>query len=450
MLNDKYPKMITALPGPRSQELLKLRDKNVPKGVSMGVPTFIADAKGAMVEDVDGNVLIDFAGGIGVMNIGYSHPEVVDAVKDQVDRFFHTSINVLQYEPYVRLAEKMNQIIPCNGDKKKTMFVNSGAEAVENAIKIARRFTGKTDIITFEGAFHGRTLLTMTLTSKIKPYKNGFGPFAPGIHRIPYAYCYRCSYGSQPADCGMRCAKRLKEVFLAVVDPDDVAAIILEPIQGEGGFVVPPDEFLLALRTICDKNNILLIADEVQTGFCRSGKMFAMEHSGVKADIVTTAKSLGAGLPLAAVTARADVFDASHAGGIGGTYGGNPIACSAALKVIEIMQRDNFSAKSNHIGEMIISRLQRLQEKFEIIGDIRGRGAMIAMELVKDRISKAPAKEEVAAIITEAYQNGLIMLSAGVNGNIIRVLVPLVVTDSQLHSALDILENAVSKVCRNE
>lgn len=437
--------MLTALPGPKSRELLKVREENVPQGVSMNVPAFVARGRGALVEDVDGNVLIDFAGGIGVMNIGYSHPEVVAAVKEQAELFFHTSVNVLQYEPYVRLAERLNAIVPCRGERRRTMFVNSGAEAVENAVKVARKFTRKTDVIAFEGAFHGRTLLTMALTSKIKPYKYGFGPLAPGVHRFPYAYCYRCAYGLERASCGLQCLKRLEEAFVGVVDPDDVAAVLVEPVQGEGGFVVPPAEFLAGLRALCDKHDIMLIADEVQTGFCRTGKMFALEHSGVAADIVTTAKSLGAGLPLAAVTARDEVMQASHVGGIGGTYGGNPVACAAALKVVEIMRRDGFAAKAAHIGEVLTARLRALQDECPLVGDVRGVGAMVAMELVKDRATKAPAKEETAAVVREAYQNGLVLLSAGVYGNIVRVLVPLVITDGQLAAAADILTAAVRK-----
>jgi 4-aminobutyrate aminotransferase/(S)-3-amino-2-methylpropionate transaminase len=444
MLSTKKPQMVTSLPGPKSQELMTLREKNVPKGVSMNVPTFIKSGAGAMVEDVDGNVMIDFAGGIGVLNIGYSHPEVVEAVKSQTDKFFHAMVNVIQYEQYALLAEEMNKIAPVAGPAK-TMFVSTGAEADENAIKIARRYTGKTDVIAFEGAFHGRTLLTMALTSKVKPYKYGFGPFPAGIHHLPYAYCYRCPYGLARETCNLRCAERIKEAFLSVVDPDDVAAIIVEPIQGEGGFILPPNEFLLELRALCDKHNIVLIVDEIQSGFYRTGKRFALEHVGIKADIVTTAKSLAGGIPLAAVTGTADIMDSAQVGGIGGTYGGNPIACSAALKIIEVMERDDYSQKASVIGEVLVKRFQAMQQKYEIIGDVRGRGAMVAIELVKDRSSKLPAKEETANIIKEANKNGLILLSAGILGNVIRVLVPLVITDEQLNCGLDILEASIKK-----
>jgi 4-aminobutyrate aminotransferase/(S)-3-amino-2-methylpropionate transaminase len=441
----KEPKMQIKIPGPKAEGLLKIRDEFVPRGVSITVPTFIKRGEGAIVEDIDGNILIDFAGGIGVLNIGYSHPEVIEVVREQAGKFFHSSINVVLYESYIQLAKKLCEITP-GSFKKKTMFVNSGAEAVENAIKIARKYTKKTDIICFEGAFHGRTLLTMSLTSKVKPYSFGFGPFAPGIHKIPFPYCYRCSYGLERSSCNLRCAERLNEIFSSVVSAEDVAAVIIEPIQGESGFIVPPDEFVTKLSEICKKNNILLIADEIQAGFCRTGKMFASEYWGVIPDIIVTAKSIAGGLPLGSVTARAEIIEASHVGGIGGTFCGNPIACAAGLKVIEIMERDNFTEKAQKIGKIIRARFNLMAEKYSIIGDVRGRGAMRAFELVKDRKNKVPAKEETKTVIKEAYKNGLILLSAGLYGNVIRILVPLVVTEEQLNAGLDIIENAVEKV----
>ena len=444
------PKMITEVPGPKSQEFLKVREENVPKGVSGMVPTFIKRGEGALFEDVDGNVFLDFAGGIGVLNIGYSHPEVVEAVKEQCDKYFHTSINVVLYEQYVRLAEKLNQLVP--GDfPKKTMFVNSGAEADENAIKLARKFTKRSEVVAFTGAFHGRTLLTMTLTSKVKPYKFGFGPYAPGVHRMLFPYCYRCPYGLEKESCDFHCAKQFEDFFLEQVAPEDIAAFILEPVQGEGGFVIPPDEFIIELRRVCDKYGILLIADEVQTGYCRTGKMFATEYwaeKGVYADIVTSAKSMGAGLPISAVTARAEIIDAAQVGGIGGTYSGNPLASTAALKVIEVMEREFFADRGQHIGKLCMSRFEDMKEKYDIIGDVRGLGAMVAIELVKDRETKEPAKDETNNIIAECYKNGLVVLSAGVRGNVIRFLMPLVVTDKQLEMGLDILERAIEKVSR--
>ena len=441
----KKPEIKTEIPGPKSKELLKIKEKYVPQGVFNTVPTFIKRGEGAVIEDVDGNILLDFAGGIGVLNIGYSHPEVVEIVKDQAEKFFHSSINVVLYESYIQLAKKLCEITPGNFEKK-AMFVNSGAEAVENAIKIARRYTKKTDIICFEGAFHGRTLMTMTLTSKVKPYSFGFGPFAPGIHKIPFAHCYRCSYGLERSSCNLRCAERLNEIFSSVVSAEDVAAVILEPIQGEGGFILPPKEFVNKLKEICEKNNILLIADEIQTGFCRTGKMFASEYWETVPDIITTAKSIAGGLPLSAVTAREEIIEASQIGGIGGTFCGNPLACAAGLKVIEIMERDNFAEKAQKIGEIVRARFNAMKEKYSIIGDVRGKGAMIAFELVKDRKNKVPAKEEAKAIIKKAYENGLVLLSGGLYSNVIRILVPLVVTEEQLNAGLDIIEKAVEKI----
>lgn len=440
------PRITTPVPGPKSQELLKLREANVPPGVSVNTPVFVEKGEGALFQDVDGNVFLDFVGGIGVLNIGYSHPEVIDAVKAQAEKFFHTSVNVVLYEGYMRVAEKMNQLLP--GDfQKKTMLVNSGAEAVENAIKIARKYTGRSEVIVFTGAFHGRTNLTMAMTSKVKPYKYGFGPFAPGIHRALYPYCYRCPYDKERATCGLYCAGQFEAFFLEEVDPTDVAAIILEPIQGEGGFVQIPDEYITVLRDICDTHGIILIADEIQTSFGRTGKLFATEHWPAAPDMWTTAKSIAGGLPISTVTGRADIMDASHAGGIGGTYSGNPVAAAAALKVMEIMERDNLSGRAEALGHQFRNRLNKMKDTYPLIGDVRGRGVMLALELVKDRTTKAPAKDETAAIIKECWENGLVLLSAGARGNVIRFLVPLVITDEQLEAGLDILEAAIKKVC---
>jgi 4-aminobutyrate aminotransferase/(S)-3-amino-2-methylpropionate transaminase len=380
-----------------------------------------------------------------VLNVGYSHPEVVEAVKSQVERFFHSSINVIQYESYARLAERLCAITP-GSFEKMALLVNSGAEAVENAVKAARKYTGRTDIISFEGAFHGRTLFTMTLTSKVKPYKFGFGPFAPGVHKIPYPYCYRCPYGLQKGTCGLHCAKRFEDMFLQEVAAEDVAAIIIEPIQGEGGFVVPPDEFMTELRAICDKYGILLIADEIQTGFYRTGKLFACEYWNVIPDIITSAKSLGAGLPLSAVIARKEILDSAGSGQLGGTYSGNPVSCTAALKVIEVMERENFGQKVSVIYEIAYNRLKQMQQKYGVIGDVRGRGAMLALELVKDKATKEADKDAVNSVIKSAFQKGLILLNAGVRGNVIRFLMPLVITEQQLNRALDILEECISEL----
>jgi 4-aminobutyrate aminotransferase/(S)-3-amino-2-methylpropionate transaminase len=444
MNSTELPKIVTSIPGPKSKELIAVRNENVPVGVSSHAPIFVKKAKGVLIEDVDGNVFLDFVGGIGVMNIGHSNPEVIEATKAQLDKFVHTSINVIHYEQYVQLAKKMNELMPGN-HKKKTMFVNSGAEAVENAIKVARKYTKRTEIVTFTGAFHGRTLLTMSLTSKVKPYKFGFGPFAPGIHRAIFPYVYRAPKGIANEDITDYYIELLHDFFLEEVAPDEVAAILIEPVQGEAGFVIPPKEYVTALRKICDENGILLICDEIQTGFCRTGKFFAHEYWDVMPDIVTTAKSIAGGLPLSAVTARAEIMDASHAGGIGGTFCGNPVATAAALKVIEIMERDDFAGKAAHIGEIAMKRFSEMKEKYSIIGDVRGQGAMLALEFVKDRKTKEADKEVVGKIIKECWEHGLVILSAGVRGNIIRTLMPLVVNDEQLEAGLQILEDAVKK-----
>lgn len=446
----KAPKIITELPGPKSENLLGLRDKNVPSGVSGHVPVFIERGEGALFEDVDGNVFLDWVGGIGVLNIGYSHPEVIKAVKEQADRYFHTSINIVSYQEYVKLAEKLNDIVP--GDfPKKTMFVNSGAEAVENAIKIARKYTKRTEIITFSGAFHGRTLLTMTLTSKVKPYKFEFGPFAPGIHRTEFPHSYRRPDNITSDESTEHYIKKLENFMKEYVVPEDVAAIILEPVQGEGGFNAFPIDYVKELRALCNKHGILLIADEVQSGYCRTGKMFATEYwaeRGIYADLVTSAKSIAAGLPLSSVTGRQEVMEAPHIGGIGGTYCGNPVAAAAALKVIEVMERDNYAQKANDIAKIAMKRFEEMKDKYEIIGDVRGLGAMMAIELVESRDSKEPAKEKTQQIIKECWKNGLIVTSASVHGNVIRFLMPLVITEEQLQIGLNILDEAFAKVLK--
>lgn len=444
-LRTSLPKIITELPGPKSAEILKIREDNVPGGVSYGIKTVIERGEGAMFQDVDGNILMDFAGGIGVNNIGYSHPEVVEAIQKQAALFLHTSINVVQYEHYIRLAEKLNSIVPGNF-KKKTMFVNSGAEAVENALKIAKRFTGRNEIVTFNGAFHGRTHMTMALTSKVRPYKFGFGPFPGGIHRAEFPYVYRRPNGISEENAIAYYIEKLDSFFMEHVDPDEVAAIIIEPVQGEGGFVPAPLEYVKYLRQLCDKHGMLLICDEIQTGYGRTGRMYACEYwadHGVYPDIVTSAKSIAAGLPLSTVTARAEIIDSAQAGGIGGTYCGNPVATAAALKVIEIMERDDFAGKACHINSITVKRLNQMKDRYELIGDVRALGAMMAVEFVKDRTTKAPAKDEIKAIVQECNRNGLVVLDSGVRGNNIRFLMPLCLTDDQLHAGLDIVENAI-------
>ncbi len=436
----------TSVPGPRSRELMRRREEAVPRGVCSGTPVFVARAEGATLEDVDGNRFIDFAGGIGTLNVGHRAGPVVEAVRSQAERYLHTAFSVVPYEGYLRVAERLNALSPGNFPKK-TLLVNSGAEAVENAVKIARCYTRRSAVICFEDAFHGRTLLTMSMTSKTNPYKTGFGPFAPEVYRIPFAYCYRCSYSLQYPSCQLHCARHLEDTFKRVVEADSVAAVVVEPVLGEGGFVVPPAEFFGILQDICRKHDILLIADEVQTGFGRTGKVFACEHYRIEPDILVTAKSLGGGLPLAAVTGRAEIMDAPVVGGIGGTFGGNPLACEAALAVLDIFQQADLCGRANVIGERFARRARAWQKQWPVIGEVRGLGAMQAIELVRSPQTKEPAAEETRQVVRYSYEHGLILFSAGTYGNVIRLLVPLVVTDEQLHEGLGVLEAALASVC---
>jgi 4-aminobutyrate aminotransferase/(S)-3-amino-2-methylpropionate transaminase len=433
----------TGIPGPQSRALLARRAAAVPKGVPAVTPLAIVHAENAVLTDADGNRLIDFGGGIGVVNVGHRHPAVVDAVKEQLDRFVHVCFPVSSYEPYVALAERLNAATP-GSHAKRTFFVNSGAEGVENAIKVARAFTGRQAVVCFEHGFHGRTNLAMALTSKVNPYKKGFGPFAPEVYRIPYPYCYRCDVGPTQGRCCQADRARLEHLFAAVVDPDSVAAIIMELETGEGGFVPAPREFVEVLAGFAKDHGILFIADEIQTGFARTGKLFACEHYGLVPDIIITAKSLAAGLPLAAVTGRADVMDAAQVGGLGGTYGGNPLACAAALAVFDVMERECLPDRAARIGARIAGRLQALAERHACIGDVRGLGAMVALELVKDRGTKEPDKVRASRLLAEALERGLVLLSAGTYGNVVRILVPLTVEEPVLDEGLDVLAEALA------
>src|SRR5271156_3091363 len=435
----------TEIPGPKSRELMRRREHAVPRGVSHATPLFTARAEGAVLEDVDGNRFLDFAGGIGVVNAGHRAPRVVAALRKQVDEFIHTCFSVAPYEKYIALAEKLNALVP--GDfAKKTLLVNSGAEAIENSIKIARAYTRRPAIICFEDAFHGRTLLSMSLTSKTPPYKAGFEPFATEIYRIPYAYCYRCSYGLQYPSCGVFCAHHLEDTFKRAVASETVAAVVVEPVLGEGGFVAPPQEFFGVIQEICKRHKILLIADEVQTGFGRTGAMFACERYRITPDILVSAKSLAAGTPLAAVTGRAEIMDAPGVGGLGGTYSGNPLSCAAALASIETIEKDKLIERATKIGQLFDDRASEWKRRWPLIGEVRGLGAMRAIELVRSRGKKDPAKEETEQILRYCYAHGLIMISAGSYGNVIRLLVPLVVTEEQLREGLDVLQAAISSV----
>jgi 4-aminobutyrate aminotransferase/(S)-3-amino-2-methylpropionate transaminase len=438
----------TSVPGPKSQALMKRREAAVPRGIAHGTPIFAARAEGAVLEDVDGNRFLDFAGGIGCLNAGHRAPPVVAAIREQVDAFLHTCFSVAPYEKYIAVAEKLNSITP-GTFAKKTILVNSGAEAVENAIKIARFYTRRPAIICFEDAFHGRTMLTMSLTSKTHPYKAGFEPFTADVYRIPYAYCYRCSYSLKYPSCDVFCAQHLEDTFKRVVAAEAVAAVIAEPVLGEGGFVTPPAEFFGVVQNICRKHEILFIADEIQTGFGRTGAMFAVERYGVTPDILISAKSIAGGLPLAAVTGRAEIMDAPGIGGLGGTFGGNPVACAAALAAIETIERENLSARAIKLGEKFEARARDWKSRFPLVGDARGLGAMRAIELVRSAETREPAKRETEQVIRHCYQHGLIVLSAGTYGNVVRLLVPLVVTDEQYDEGLDILEAAIAAVAES-
>jgi len=439
----------TEIPGPKSKALLARREAAVPRGPQLVTPIFAAKAEGAWIEDVDGNRYLDFAGGIGCLNSGHRAPRVETAVRAQLDKFLHTCFGVTPYESYLALAEKLNALAPISG-AKKTFFINTGAEAVENAIKIARAYTKRPAVICFEDAFHGRTLLTMSLTSKTNPYKVGFGPFAPEIYRIPYANCYHCSYGLTYPSCNISCARHLEDTFKRVVAADQVAAIIAEPVLGEGGFVVPPREFFPIIREICDQHGILFIADEVQSGIGRTGKMFAIEHYGVQPDLVITAKSLGGGLPLAAVTGRAEIMDAPIPGGLGATFAGNPASCVAGLAAIETIEKDGLLARSTAIGKRFEERAKTWQQKWPIVGNVRGLGGMCAIELVANRETREPAGNQTKELAKFAYEHGLITITAGTYGNVVRILVPLVVTNEQFDEGLDVLGAALAHVCESK
>ena len=428
-----------------NDSLLAERLKHVPQGPFNTHPIFAQKAKGALITDVEGKEYIDFAGGIGVANVGHCDEEVVKAVKDQVEKYMHTCFHVVMYEPYVELAKKLNEITP-GKFPKKTMFANSGAEAVENAIKIARHATGRAATIAFEDAFHRRTLLALTLTSKMKPYKFGFGPYAPETYRIPYAYCYRCAFGLEYPSCEIHCAYYLREFFNTHISGEQVAALIAEPVLGEGGFVVPPKEYFKTIKKICQDNGIVFIADEVQSGFGRTAKWFAIEHYEVDPDIITMAKSIAGGLPLSAITGRADLMDHPQMGGLGGTFAGNPIACRAGLAVIEQFEKKKLLDRGKKIGDRVMKKFKEFYEHYPIVGDVRGLGAMVGMELVVDRKTKEPATAVTKQVVNRCREKGLLMISAGTYSNIIRPLMPLVITDEQLERGLSMIEESLSEL----
>ncbi|CAO3430155.1 4-aminobutyrate--2-oxoglutarate transaminase [Azospirillum argentinense] len=423
-----------------NQSFQDRRNAAVPRGLANAMPVYVDRAENAELWDVEGNRFIDFAGGIAVLNTGHRHPKIIEAVKAQLDRFTHTCAMVTPYESFVTLAERLNALVP-GSTPKKTAFFTTGAEAVENAVKIARAHTGRPGVIAFSGAFHGRTLLAMALTGKVVPYKVGFGPFPAEVYHAPFPNAYR---GVSVQDS----LKALEQLFKSDVDATRVAAIIVEPVQGEGGFNIAPPEFLQALRKICDDNGILLIIDEIQTGFARTGKMFAIEHSGVEPDLMTMAKSLAGGFPLSAVTGKAEIMDAPIPGGIGGTYAGSPLATTAALAVLDVIEEEKLIQRSNDLGERIAGRFRSMAQRntLSVIGDVRNLGGMIAMELVKDRGTKEPAPELTKALVAKAAEKGLVLLSCGTYGNVIRILVPLTASDALVDEGLDIIERSLEEL----
>ena len=436
MATTKTIELKTGIPGPRSTEILARKDAVVADPLTIALPVVIDRGDGATITDVDGNTFIDFTGGVGCLNVGHSNPRVVEAVQEQAARFMHTDFTIVPYELYVALAERLIAVSPFRGAAKAAFF-NAGTEAVENAIKFARGYTKRPAVIAFEGGFHGRTLLALSLTSKTHPYKAGLGPFAPEVYRVPFAQDYRGPSAAEALDA-------LERALITTVAVETVAAIVIEPVQGEGGFLVAPQEFLVGVRRICDENGIVMVVDEVQTGFGRTGRMFAIEHYGIEPDLMTVAKSIAAGLPLSGVIGKAAIMDALHDSGVGGTYVGNPVAQAAALAVLDVFEDDGLVERAGAIGETIRGRMLTWRDRWDAIGDVRGLGAMLAVELVADRETKAPAADVASRIVEAAAEHGLLLLKSGIYSNCIRVLVPLVITDAELDEALDVWEEALT------
>lgn len=441
----KYANILTAIPGPKSQELAAKRKEIVPKGISNGCYAIADHAEGALVTDIDGNTFIDFVGAIGTVNVGHSHPRVVKAIREQAENFIHTGFNVMMYESYIELAQKLTELAP-GSFPKQAAFFNSGAEAVENAVKIARKYTKRQGIVSFTRGFHGRTLMTMTMTSKVKPYKFEFGPFAPEVYKAPYPDVYRRPSGMTEEQYSQLMIEKFEHFLLAEVAPETIAAVVMEPVQGEGGFIIPDKAFVQRVYEICKENGILFVADEIQTGFGRTGKYFAIEHFDVQPDLITVSKSLGAGVPISGVIGREEIMNASEPGELGGTYAGSPLGCKAALAVLEIFESEKLNDRAQVIGKKVMEKFRHLSDRFEQVDGIRGLGAMCAFEIVKDKVSKTPNKAAVSQIIKEAQNRGLLLLSAGIYGNVIRMLMPLVITDEQLEEGLDILEESIEAV----
>jgi len=426
----------TQIPGPRSREIVERLHGAVASPLAVTFPIVAESARGASLTDVDGNTFIDFAGGVGCLNVGHSHPDVVAAAQEQLERFSHTDFTIVPYESYVRLAERLGELAPISGPVKAAFF-NAGTEAVENAVKFARLATKRSAVIAFEGGFHGRTFMSLSLTSKTKPYKEGLGPFAPEVYRLPFPNEYRGVTTSEALAA-------LERMLVMQVAPDSISAIVVELVQGEGGFVVAPPEFVAALRRVCDRHGIVLVVDEVQTGFARTGRFFASEHYDVEPDLICVAKSIAMGLPLSGVLGREAIMDAGHVGAVGGTYVGNPVAQAAALAVLDVIEEEGLVERSAQLGETIRARMLGWQERWDAIGNVRGLGSMLAIELVTDAASRTPAPELAHAVVDGALQHGLVLITCGVYGNCIRVLVPLVVTDAELDEALGAWEEALA------
>jgi len=438
---ENMPYIKTDIPGPKSLELLRLHEQFVARGVSRSTDIFASEAKGALIKDVDGNVFLDFAAGIGVINAGHCPDNVLRAIADQSGKYIHTSINVVLYEQYSLLAKRLCSLVPI--PDAKCMFANSGAEAVENAVKIARKYTGRTGVVTVDGSFHGRTLLTLSLTTKAKPYKYGYGPFAGDTYKIPCPDIYRNATSLSDDDYARYCANVFEKMLETSLPPDVVACVIIEPVQGEGGFIPMPPAYLHRMREICTQYGIVFVMDEIQSGVARTGAMYASERLGVTPDLLTTAKSLAAGLPLSAVVGRREIMDAPQVGGLGGTFSGNPVACAAALAVLDDVQMYDLCGRARRLGEIITTRCMDMKAKYGCIGDVRGLGAMIGMEFVGDRGSKVPDKEIVNRVTAHALRRGVIFINAGVLSNVIRFLPPLVMTDEQAEYGMDILDESI-------
>jgi 4-aminobutyrate aminotransferase / (S)-3-amino-2-methylpropionate transaminase / 5-aminovalerate transaminase len=434
MATTKSIDLRTEIPGPRSREIVARKERVVADPLSLTWPIVIERGDGVRLTDVDGNTFIDFTGGVGCLNVGHSHPRVVEAAQEQLERFSHTDFTIVPYEVYVRLAERLCELAPI--ENAKAAFFNAGTEAVENAIKFARAHTRRPAVIAFEGGFHGRTLLALSLTSKVHPYKAGLGPFAPEVYRVPFPNDYR---GPNAKDA----LAALERTLVTQVAPESVAALVIEPVQGEGGFVVAPPEFLDGVRRLCDQHGIVMVVDEVQTGFARTGKLFAIEHYGIEPDLITVAKSIAMGLPVSGVIGKREIMDAPPDSAIGGTYVGNPVAQAAALAVLDVIGEEDLCARASVLGDQMRERMLAWQQRFPQVGDVRGLGAMLAIELVEDAETKQPAPGLAAAVIDEAVKRGLLLLKSGIYSNCIRVLTPLVLSDAELEEALTVWEQSL-------